>query len=228
MIGASFVEVVDRDREVLVIGRSVARGRQDRDVVAGRGLVVDDGAVRHRHDAGVGVDREQAAGIAAEAVGDRGALVDIGRRGGDADERSASGVLVDGIHRGIGVGRTDDRILRTRDVDMDVGVGAVGADHVEIFEVVLARREVVVRGARSVGPLAVGTDREGAIGAGRSGLRHEGCALSTSVTVKVPLVEIVLRRIGLRQGLRIRGQHRGVIGAVDGDGDDLLRAVGRR
>ena len=42
-----------------------------------------------------------------------------------------------------------------------VGIGGTG-------------HELVVRGACRVGPGAVGTDREGAVAAGRAGLRHEG------------------------------------------------------
>src|SRR5256885_6538122 len=56
----------------------------------------------------------------------------------------------------------------------DRGVGAVGADHVEALGVVLAVDELVVGGARGVGPGAVAADRERAVAAGGAGLRHEG------------------------------------------------------
>ena len=56
----------------------------------------------------------------------------------------------------------------------DRGVGAVGAHHVEVVGVVVAGDELVVGRARGVGPGAGRIDREGAVAAGRAGLRHEG------------------------------------------------------
>ena len=138
-------------------------------------LAVDELVVRRARGVGpgaVGADRERA--VAAGGAG----LRHEGRRAVDVADGQRAGGRDVGRRVGLGQvdgGRRQNRgVVGAEDVDVDRGVGAVGAHHVEALGVVLAVDELVVGGARGVGPGAVGADRERAVAADGAGLRHEG------------------------------------------------------
>ena len=82
-------------------------------------------AAGHRDHAGAGVDREPAAVVVLQRIGDRvvGRIVITGRRG-DADHRADCGVLVDRVGRRISIGhRADIELVDIVDVDREYLVG---------------------------------------------------------------------------------------------------------
>src|SRR5437868_5510124 len=127
----------------------------------------------------------------------------------------------------VDAGRGQNRgVVGAEDVDVDRGVGAVGAHHVEVLGVMLDRKSVVEGRGRGVGPGAVGGDREGDVAAGGGGLRHE-------MRVAVDVADGQRagggnggRRVGLGEVDAGRGQNRGVVGAEDVDVDRGVGAVG--
>ena len=74
------VDVGHRNRERLAVDRAIARGRQNRDGMAGRALRVEQRAVRNRHNASRAIDRKPTAGVIAQRVADGRAQVRIGGR----------------------------------------------------------------------------------------------------------------------------------------------------
>ncbi len=87
------IDIVDRDVERLAGDRSVAAGRLDRDRTSCTVGFAVDGCGR-RHDAGVGIDCEQAIGVAGQAVRDRVVgRVQIECIGRDADRGTDDRIL---------------------------------------------------------------------------------------------------------------------------------------
>src|SRR6185295_20151433 len=92
----------------------------DGDVVAGRGLVIEQRGIGDGDDAGRGVDGEASAGIVGQGEGD-GAAIDVCGGGGDADQVAVCGAFRNGVGgivavgrlRGGDVGEVDGEGLRT-------------------------------------------------------------------------------------------------------------------
>src|SRR4029079_15952333 len=117
------------------------------------------------------------------------------------------------------VGGDNRGVVGAEDVDGDRGEGAVGAGDREGVGVGGAGRKLVVRRARGVGTGAGGLDGEGAIAAGGGGLRHEaGRAVDVADGERAGGGDVACR-IGLGQVADVGGEHRGVVGAEDVDGD---------
>ena len=109
-------------------------------------------------------------------------------------------------------------------------VGAVGRRHRDAVGVVVAPHELVVGVVHRVGPGPGRVDRElaVAVAAGHVGLRHEG-ARAVHVGGSSGCRRCVCAAlVSVSAAVLVAGDHRRVVGAVDGDGDDLLGAVGRR
>ena len=96
---------------------------------------------------------------------------------------------------------------------------AVGAGDREGVGVGGAGDELVVRRAGGVGPGAGGIDGEGAVAADGAGLRHEGGRAVDVADGQRAGGGDVGRRVGLGQVADVGGEHRGVVGAEDVDGD---------
>src|SRR5213079_104397 len=185
--------------------------------------------------AAVGGEREGAVAVAAGGAGLRGeiglALIGVGD-----GQRAAVGQVAGGDGHIFGDGAGGDAadhggVVGAVDGNGDeLACGAVGGDGGEAVGDRLAGAELLDRGLRvvsGVGPAAVGGEREGAVAvaAGGAGLRGE----------------IGLALIGVGDGQRAAGgqvaggdghifgdgaggdaaDHGGVVGAVDGDGDEL-------
>ena len=100
--------------------------------------------------------------------------------------------------------------------------GAVGAGDREGVGVGGAGRELVVLRAGGVGPGAGGVDGEGAVAADGAGLRHEGGGAVDVADGEHAGGGNVTCRVGLAQIADVGGEHRGVVGAEDVDGDGLV------
>ena len=145
-VGRRLVLVADADREGLAIGQAAAVRHQDRHVVAGGALAVQQRAVRDRDGARGGVNREAAAGIVRQGVAGRVAGVRIRRRD-IADDRAVGGVLGDKAGGEVEIGR---RLVHVADRDREglaVGQAAAVGD---------LNRHVVTGGALEVEQAAVG------------------------------------------------------------------------
>ena len=73
--------------------------------------------------------------------------------------------------------------------------------------------------AGGVGPGAGGIDGEGAVAADGAGLRHEGGGAVDVADGERAGGGDVSRRVGLAQIADVGGEHRGVVGAEDVDGE---------
>ena len=170
-------------------------------------VVVDDGAVAALGEGGDARRRQRAVGIA--VVGQH---VDRGHR---AAFRNRGGIAV--RHR---------RVVGAEDVDGHRGEGAVGAGDREGVGVGGAGRKLVVLRAGGVGPGAGAIDGEGAVAADGAGLRHEaGRAVDVADGERAGGGDVTCR-VGLGQVADVGGEHRGVVGAEDVDGDGRGSAVG--
>ncbi len=133
--------------------------------------------------------------------------------GGDAVLIQGDGVVHG--HRGI-VGAVDG--------DGDAGLGAVGTGDFEGVHQLLADVQLVVGSIGDIAPVAGGVDVEGAVGAGGAALGNEGgwavdIGDGQGATCGEGAVGLVQLHVGA-------AEHGGVVGAVDGDGDAGLGAVG--
>src|SRR4029078_1537016 len=207
-------------------GRGSAVGAGDREGVGVGGAVLELVVLGVR---GVGpgacaIDGEGA--VAADGAGLRheaGGAVDVadGKHagGGDVACRVGLGQVADvgGEHRGV---------VGAEDVDGDGRGSAVGAGDREGVGVGGAVLELVVLGVRGVGPGAGAIDGEGAVAADGAGLRHEaGGAVGLGDGERAGGGDVTCR-VGLGQVADVGGEHRGVVGAEDVDGDGRGSAVG--
>ena len=223
------VGAVDGDQNVLGRGRALVVRHRHREgfgvALALRQILVAGVGQRVGPHARAGVDRKAAIGAGrVAAVGGRRAVVDVARR--HRAGRGQRGVFLDGASlRARGDHR---RVVGAVDGDQNVlGRGralVVRHRHREGFGVALALRQILVAGVgQRVGPHArAGVDRKAAIGAGRV----------AAVGGRRAVVDVARRhRAGRGQrgvfldgaSLRARGDHRRVVGAVDGDQNVLGR-----
>ena len=150
-VGGCFVDVADGDCEGLGIAVAGAVGDLDRDVVAARGLMVQEAAVRDGDLTGGGVDVEPAACVVGEGIA--GAVGGVGVRDGDRSDAAAVGaVLGDGVADQVEVG---GRLVDVVDGDCEgLGVAVAGAVGDLDGDVVAARGLVVQEAAVCDGDLA--------------------------------------------------------------------------
>ena len=97
---------------------AVGRSGPHRDVAARSVRFAVDRA-GHGDDAGAGVDRESAAVVVLQRVGDRvGRRVGVAGRSGDADDRADDRVFIHCVGRAVGIGdRSDVEFIDIVDVD---------------------------------------------------------------------------------------------------------------
>ena len=103
------IDVVNVDRHHRGVETAVTRRGSHRDVVASSGFPVEQRAVVDGDHPADGIDFEPSAGGVVERVGDGVvAGIRVARECGYADHRVSRSVLVDGIDRGVAVGRRGD------------------------------------------------------------------------------------------------------------------------
>ena len=103
------VDVVDVDRHHGSIKATVTRRGSHGDVVAGNGFAIEQRAVVNSDDTTNRIDLEPSTSVIVERVGDRTVgRIRVARERGYADHRVGCSALVDGIDRGVAVGRRGD------------------------------------------------------------------------------------------------------------------------
>ena len=190
--------------------RAVAGGGPHGDVVRGGAFAVQQRAVGDGDDAGGGIDREGAAGVVVQRVGDGVGGVGVGGVGGDRDQGANRSIFRDRVNGGIDVDRCRNRIIRSGDGNRhDLrGRRAVAIIHryCVIFDDTLARGQIL-RGSvvecvvplhGTVGDVGSFADRVERKGAERSCVPGAGTKLAvwpslTSASVK-EIVPVALRK----------------------------------
>ena len=209
----------------VAIAQGVSDGRYRAVVVLGRGegeiTVGLDGQLANKQVCGVaGLEADEGqVGQAELGDGQAGAgVVDVGVVG----QHVAGGCVV--FQQGDLVGHAHWAIIAAVDGDGDAGLGAVSGGDLEGFGVLVADVQLVVGGAGGVSPLAIGADIEGAVGAGDVALGDEG---GWAVDIADGQGAVGGQRgVGLGQ-LHVGAAEDGrVVGAVDGNGNAALGAVG--
>src|SRR5207245_517446 len=131
-----------------------------------------------------------------------------------------------GLGQGLRGGREDRGVVGAEDVDGDRGQRAVGAGDRERVAVGRGEGTLLECRARRVAHGAGAVDREGAVGAGGGGARHEFPTRRSADLGERAGGGNIGGQVGLGQGLRGGREDRGVVGAEDVDGDRGQRAVG--
>ncbi len=124
--------IADVDRERLVAAHAAAVGDPHRDGVAGRGLVVQQGAIGDRDHAGGGIDGEPAAGTIGQAVAH---AVAIGIAAGGGRDHRAIGRLLGNLRDQGGRARDPAAAGHMADRERGAGQGVAGPAGTQVVHV---------------------------------------------------------------------------------------------